>query len=665
MILQALLTALCAALVVVSVPGGDLGLGAGDVPPGGSGNGPSLPHGVLQTDVPASVSYPAVSPIAWGREIPVGGNSAGLALDPSHSHLWVANHATSNVTVIDASVDQSVGSISVGSAPTGIAYDPGNGFLFVANGLSNNLSVINASSLSVVTSIQVGPLGGAGPNPMGVAYDPANGAIYVSFSNARNTTVINGTTGAIIAQIPIPGLAECGGLAYDPRNNEMYVSAVNESLTQAINATTNTVVTTIPGVAGDAFVYDNASGSMLAVGPTGLSVIDSSNNTVIRQLPLAFSPAPIGSQGAAYDPKTGNVFVSGYASPIYVINGSNYDPIGSEPWVSGAALAFDPQNGEVYASSGSNTVAALPSGVFSVVVIGTGLPVGLPWSMNVSRVGTPGSVWFAPLAPNGTFALPNGSYNYTVPALDNWLGYEPSPAAGGFTVDGGGTNVQITFSTVPVYNVTFNETGLPSGAQWSMRWGANQVTNSTGSESLDLRSRAGEMAILIEPPTGFGVSLITGPDLPSQVSVNVSSSSSLSLSFGPLQKVTFEEQGLPANLSWGVTLASRAASGGPPSQTETSNTSSISFVEPGGGFTYTVRSPPGFKPARGSGTISVGLSGVLVLIDYSPHPGSPPPQILGIDALVLLALVAGPATGAVAVALTFWIDARHHRTRRN
>ena len=58
-----------------------------------------------------------------------------------------------------------------------------------------------------------------------------------------------------------------------------------------------------------------------------------------------------------------------------------------------------------------------------------------------------------------SFALPNGTYSYTIESPAN---YGASPHSGSVVVSGKSANVSVTF-TLMKYTVTFTETGLPSG----------------------------------------------------------------------------------------------------------------------------------------------------------------------------------------------------------
>ncbi|EQD64961.1 hypothetical protein B1B_06545, partial [mine drainage metagenome] len=62
-----------------------------------------------------------------------------------------------------------------------------------------------------------------------------------------------------------------------------------------------------------------------------------------------------------------------------------------------------------------------------------------------------------------TFTEPNGTYSFTVAAID---GYVATPSSGNVTVVGHAVTAFITYQ--PAYTVTFQQYTLPSGTSWSV-----------------------------------------------------------------------------------------------------------------------------------------------------------------------------------------------------
>ncbi len=112
---------------------------------------------------------------------------------------------------------------------------------------------------------------------------------------------------------------------------------------------------------------------------------------------------------------------------------------------------------------------------YSVSVEGTNVSIEVRFgtSLTFEEVGLPnGTSWGVWL--NGTneittgvalnFTEPNGTYSYSIPPpRQNWI---PSPRSGNVTIAGISQVVSITF--IYGYNISFVETGLPSGDSWSV-----------------------------------------------------------------------------------------------------------------------------------------------------------------------------------------------------
>ena len=166
--------------------------------------------------------------------ITVGSNPEGIAYDPSNGYIYVADHGSDTVSVINGTTV--IATIPVGpvSGPTGVAYDPSNGYIYVTNWGSNTVSVINGTT--VIATIPVGSW------PAGVAYDPSNGYIYVTNTGSNTVSVINGANNTVIATIPVGSWP--WGVAYNPSNGYIYVTNFGSGTVSVIS--TSTQVTNTP-----------------------------------------------------------------------------------------------------------------------------------------------------------------------------------------------------------------------------------------------------------------------------------------------------------------------------------------------------------------------------------------------------------------------------------
>ncbi|HTW56014.1 MAG TPA: YncE family protein [Thermoplasmata archaeon] len=586
--------------------------------------------GATPTDAAGGASHPVVGAahpsteaLPWtGLTIPVGSGPWGEALDPSNGLLFVTDSQGANVTVLNTSTNSVVATVPVGTVPLGIVYDPENGLVYVANSGSYNVSVLNGTSLRVAGSFDVGS-SDMGSGPYGVAVDPDNGQLYVSYYSYSGDCVrmFDAATGAPVGSVATASGAICTGFGYDPRNGQMYVSAINFSRTYVINATTDALTTTIVGAGPDSFAFDPSDDEMVGIEPNAVVFFNGSSESIAATTTITAPADGILADSVVYDAATGSLFASGFGSPIFELNGTTGTLIGTSPWDSGNDLALGPGNAVLYSSEPSpDQVVASPATVYPVAVNVTGDVAGVlgPWELNVSSPTGPDWTWFAPLDPNGTFLVPNGTYDYAA-AVPEWLNSTPVLPNGSFVVDGAGITLSFAFAEVAVDPVTFEESGLPVGASWSVTSGVPAITNASSGSSIPLRVRSGSLPIGLGGPAGYSVASIAGPGDPSSREVNVSGASTFVVRFAPALAITFDELGLPAGSVWGVTIRSAHSAGGPAAQTASTSGTSIEFSVPKGTWKFAVTVKPSNERAVvGHGSMAVGAHSVLRTLRFVP-----------------------------------------------
>ncbi|HEV2166467.1 MAG TPA: hypothetical protein VGS23_05785, partial [Thermoplasmata archaeon] len=171
--------------------------------------------------------------------------------------------------------------------------------------------------------------------------------------------------------------------------------------------------------------------------------------------------------------------------------------------------------------------------------------------------------------------------------------------------------------------VTFEESGLPAGTAWSIDLNGVTMTASAGSViGFPQVNGANTPFTYTATTTAKGYSTAS----PSGSGTERGSDELISIVFGsgpggrPVYEVTITETGLPAGLSWSVTLNGTTMS---------TTATSITFPEGKGTYTYTVTVPSGYSvsPSSGSITVSASNAALAVSVSYAPSPstGSPAP----------------------------------------
>jgi hypothetical protein len=162
------------------------------------------------------------------------------------------------------------------------------------------------------------------------------------------------------------------------------------------------------------------------------------------------------------------------------------EPNGTYPYTLGTVTGYI-----AVTNSGAVTVDGAPvsepvtftkttTSIYVVTFMESGLPSGTSWSVTLNgttHTSTTGAV---------TFTGANGSYAYSIGVV---TGYVPNPSNGTLTVSGAPLSIAVPFEMV--YAVTFIETILPSGTNWSVTL--------TGSAS----------SIILVTPLGSGSATLT------------------------------------------------------------------------------------------------------------------------------------------------------------
>ena len=251
-----------------------------------------------------------------------------------------------------------------------------------------------------------------------------------------------------------------------------------------------------------------------------------------------------------------------------------------------------PSMGSVTVSGGTQSVPiAFVRGTFAVTFTETGLPGGTHWSVTLN--GTTQTSTLSSMA----FSVPNGTYSFSIPSI---AGYYTAPGYGAVTVNGTGVTQAITFTQI-VYTVTFTESGLRAGAQWTVAFEGTAQT-STGT-IISFGAVDGTYTYVITGPSGYRVSV---PVPEGTITANGASVlESVSFVRGTTYTLTFHETGLRGGTSWCVTLGATYCS--------TSASVTIKDLTPGT-YTYSVGSFGGMttfvklgalsEPAVGSVTIA-------------------------------------------------------------
>jgi YVTN family beta-propeller protein len=133
-----------------------------------------------------------------------------IVLNAAGTRLYVAKTLSNVVLVINASTGSSVASIEVGLDPVSLAIRPGETELWVSNHVSDSVSIIDIAPGSptenrVIDTVQSFDSDGATlfDEPVGIAFTTSGAKAYVALSSRNQVAVIDATTRAITSRLNI------------------------------------------------------------------------------------------------------------------------------------------------------------------------------------------------------------------------------------------------------------------------------------------------------------------------------------------------------------------------------------------------------------------------------------------------------------------------------
>jgi YVTN family beta-propeller protein len=555
------------------------------------------------------VGYAYASGVAW------------LAYAPWDQAFYVAAPPSSVDEILAGSTNVSA-VIAVGTDPFGVAVDTVTDQVWVTNTGSNNVTVINGTNQAVVRNIAVHS------EPLGIAVNPAQARVFVASNGTNTTIVIDASTGVVLAN-PAVG-AEPIGVAFDATTDRVFVSDLGSDQVTILNGSTGTAVTNVSvGSEPVGLAVDNTTGTVYVanMGTNNVSVLGAATGTLLATVPVVANGFTPVLQGVTYDSVDRLVWVTAGFSAI-VINTSQ-ERVVDEVIYDPAGIAFDPANGDVCLTNSANVTFGcfdfgtdLQSDV-NLTVSETGLPTGTTWNLTLF-VGP----WM--YGDHVTQSITGTSFVF---GLDRWLhapGYNYSfaiqPVAGeapnpvdGYVVAVGNRPswLNVTFVTGSVYNVRFNESGLPYGVRdWSVTLGAFQES-STGS-SLTYEETNGTYPFTTSGPTNWtsspshGNVTVLGRSINLTLNWTRSTGGGSSGGSGRVHNITLAESGLPSGTYWGAQVANASASSG----TAVYAPESMVWDVYPGTYQYTTSAPVGWNASDGSGSIVVTNASVTVTIDW-------------------------------------------------
>ncbi|HZY92281.1 MAG TPA: YncE family protein [Thermoplasmata archaeon] len=294
---------------------------------------PSAPSIVVSSNLTGSPV--ATIPLPY-QSLPVA-----LAYDAVHSLVFVADQRLDKVWFVNVTSQSITGNVSVGFQPDALLLDSTTGDLYVANYASSNVSVVNVTGLSVRTWLRVG----TGPTDLA----QVGSSIWVLNQASGNVSFLNDQTRTVTGSVTLPSGAggAANSLVVDLPRNWVYVLNDPAGSVAVVNASTGASVATV-SVGGTPYrgVYDGLRHEIefTNTGRNTLDVVNDGSNALVHSNVLGAAP-----MASFYDATTQLVYVADASvSSLKELDARTNALVGSIPLPApGVDLAFSPSANEL------------------------------------------------------------------------------------------------------------------------------------------------------------------------------------------------------------------------------------------------------------------------------------------------------------------------------
>jgi YVTN family beta-propeller protein len=229
------------------------------------------------------------------RDIRVGKNPYGIAVDPAGTFAYVTNFFDGTVSKIDLGANTVVATISVGSNPIGIVVNPDGSKVYAVNNSSGTVSVITVADNNTLAPIMVGS------NPFGIAVNPAGTFVYVANSGGNSLSIIKTADNppSVTTNQDIH-LGAPSGVAVNTDGAEVYITNFSSNTVSFFDVNSGTFSSPNIGVGKNPIgVSPSADGKFIYVVSSAdgaITVIDNTTNTEkLPRIKVGTSPFALGS----------------------------------------------------------------------------------------------------------------------------------------------------------------------------------------------------------------------------------------------------------------------------------------------------------------------------------------------------------------------------------
>lgn len=251
----------------VEVLDADTGKKLGEVGPTVRAHGiavvPEVGHGYATSGIDNQITVFDLKTLSTIKQLKsTGTNPDAIEYDPESKHVYVGNHGSGEIVVIDPASDTIVATIALGGKLEGIAFD-GRGQGYVLAEDKSAVHVFDTKLHKAKATWSLAP----GEGGTGLAIDAANHRLFAACGNNK-AVVLDSETGKVVATPAIGD--DPDGLTFDPKNHRIFTSNVDGTITviQQESADSYAVLQTVKTAPGcKTITFDPTSGHVVTCAP--------------------------------------------------------------------------------------------------------------------------------------------------------------------------------------------------------------------------------------------------------------------------------------------------------------------------------------------------------------------------------------------------------------
>jgi DNA-binding beta-propeller fold protein YncE len=235
----------------------------------------------------------------------------GIALAPALGRGFISAGKTDSVVVFDLKTLRVLSRVPTGKKPDAIVFDPATNRVFAMNGGGDSTTAINASNGSVEGTIALG----GGPE---FSVADGKGSVWINLEDQSQLIRVDSKSLKITNRWPVAPCTSPSSMAYDSQNRRIFVGCRNH-LMAVVDADNGKVAATYPiGDHVDASAFDPETKLVFnSLGEGSIAVFH--QDSPDKYTPLENIPTDAGSKTMALDLKTHRIFVPSVRSGHFTI----------------------------------------------------------------------------------------------------------------------------------------------------------------------------------------------------------------------------------------------------------------------------------------------------------------------------------------------------------